>query len=204
MTLDELAIKYGTDKSSKCHNYTPVYEQMFEPVREEPFKILEIGVATGASLRTWLEYFPNAEIHGIDISLEQMNEPMLNSERLTIHIGNQNDKEFLDNIGIDFDIVIDDGSHQVSDQIFTFKSLWPNTKLVYIVEDLYTSYLPRYGGGYRRSGTAIEFFKDLVDDTSARRLARMYKSRGIHLTYNDIGMIQFYASLVCVYKGGPE
>ena len=201
MTLDELAIKHGTDKSSKCHNYTAIYEQMFEPIRNESLKILEIGVLDGASLRMWLEYFPNAEIHGVDINLDQMKGPVLNSERLIIHIGNQSDKDFLDSIGTDFDIVTDDGSHQVTDQIFSFKCLWPTTKMVYIVEDVYTSYLARYGGGYRRTGTAIEFFKNLVDDANARRLAKMYKAQGLHLSYKDIGMIQFYASLVCVYKG---
>ena len=201
MTLDELAIKYGTDKSSKCHNYCVLYEQMFGAMRDEPLKILEIGVGTGASLKMWLEYFPNAEIHGIDISLDNLETSLIKNERVHLCLGNQNDKDFLDNLGVDFDIVIDDGSHRVEDQIFTFKHLWPNTKLVYIVEDIYTSYLPRYGGGYRRSGTAIEFFKDLVDDVNAGRLFNMYKSRGLHLTYKDIAMIQFYPSLICVYKG---
>ncbi len=201
MTLDELAIKYGTDKSSKYHNYAVVYENMFGPIRNEPLKILEIGVFTGASLRMWLEYFPNAEIHGIDISLEHLDELEIDNERAVFHIGNQADRDFLDSIGVDFDIVIDDGSHRVEDQIFTFKRLWPNTKMLYVVEDIYTSYLARYGGGYRRSGTAVEFFKDLVDDVNANRFYKIYKSRGIHLTYKDIAMIQFYSSLVCVYKG---
>lgn len=168
-------------------------------MREEPLKILEIGVGTGASLRMWLEYFPNAEIHGIDLTLDHLQE--INNERVTYHVGNQTDRDFLDRIGIDFDIIIDDGSHRVEDQIFTFKHLWSNTRLVYVIEDIYTSYLTRYGGGYRRTGTAIEFFKDLVDDVNATRLYNMYKSKGIHLTYTDIGMIQFYPSLICVYKG---
>lgn len=200
MTLDELAIKYGTDKSSKCHNYTVVYEQMFGSIRDEPLKILEIGVGTGASLRMWEEYFPNAEVHGIDTTLENLTEPAINNNRLTFHIGDQADKDFLDRIGMDFDIIIDDGSHRVEDQIFTFKHLWPNTKLLYIIEDVYTSYLVRYGGGYRRFGTAIEFFKGLVDDVNAGRLYSMYKSHGFHVTYKDIAMIQFYQSLVCLYK----
>ncbi len=208
MNLDELAIKYGTDKSSKCHNYTAVYENMFGAIREEPLRILEIGVATGASLKMWLEYFPNADIHGIDITLESLDKSLLDNDRVTLDVGNQSDREFLDNVGIDFnkichdfDIIIDDGSHRVEDQIFTFKHLWPNTQLVYVVEDVYSSYLARYGGGYRRSGTAVEFFKDLVDDVNAGRLFSMYKSRGLHLTYKDIAMIQFYPSLVCLYKG---
>ena len=198
MTLDEIAIKHGTDKSSRCHNYTVLYDQMFGAVRDDPLKILEIGVAEAASLRMWCDYFPNAEIHGLDINPDCK---AFADDRITIHIGRQDDRDLLNSIGIDFDIVIDDGSHQVSDQITTFKCLWPTTKMVYIVEDLYTSYLGRYGGGYRRSNTAIEFFKDLVDDMNAPRLYSMYKSRGIHIDHKDIGAIQFFPSLVCVYKG---
>ncbi len=203
MTLDELAIKYGTDKSSKCHNYTAVYENMFAGMREEPLKILEIGVGTGASLRMWEEYFSNADVWGMDINQEC--DTVDRDNTTTVWIGDATDRDFLDKVimraGGGFDIVIDDASHRVEDQIFTFKHLWPNTRLVYVIEDAYTSYLPRYGGGYRRSGTAVEFFKDLVDDVNAGRLFDMYKSKGLHLTYKDIAMIQFYPSLICVYKG---
>ena len=194
MTLNELATKYGTDKGPGDHNYTAVYEQMFEGIRNEPLKILEIGVADGASLRMWEEYFPNAEIHGIDI-----NPCDIEHERITIHIGDQGDMKFMSSLGVDFDIVIDDGSHRVSDQIFSFKVLWPNTRLIYIVEDMYSSYLKRYGGGYRRSGTAVEFFKDLVDDVNVTRFHDKPKS-AMPFSYNDIGMIQFYPALACLYK----
>ena len=196
MTLNELATKYGTDKGPGHHNYTAVYEQMFDGIRNEPLKILEIGIGTGASLKVWLDYFPNADIHGVDVSLEQLQE--INNERLTIHVGDQGDRDFLDTLQ-DFDIVIDDGSHRVSDQIFSFKALWPNTRLIYIVEDMYSSYLKRYGGGYRRSGTAVEFFKDLVDDVNVTRFHDKPKS-AMPFSYNDIGMIQFYPALVCLYK----
>lgn len=209
MTLDELAIEYGTDKSSKDHNYTEIYEQMFSGIREEPLKILEIGIAGGASIRMWRDYFPNAEIHGIDISVDEYRKAILEDpesnlpslpSRTHFHIGDQGDKDFLDTIGIDFDIVIDDGSHRVADQIFTFNHLWPNTRLVYIVEDVYSSYLARYGGGYRRSGTAIEFFKDLVDDVNADVYKSTAKSKLIHRSAMQVAMIQFYPCLVCVYK----
>ena len=196
MTLSELATKYGTDKGPGHHNYTAVYEQMFDGIRNEPLKILEIGVADGASLRMWCDYFPNAEIHGIDVDEKAQK---FADDRITIHIGDQGDMKFMSSLGVDFDIVIDDGSHRVSDQIFSFKALWPNTRLIYIVEDMYSSYLKRYGGGYRRSGTAVEFFKDLVDDVNITRFHDKPKS-AMPFSYNDIGMIQFYPALACLYK----
>jgi len=197
MNLSSLAIKHGTDKGPGYHNYTALYEMMFAGIREEPLKILEIGVLEGASLRMWCDFFPNAEIHGMDINSDCN---VFADDRITIHIGDQGDRRDLEKIGIDFDIVIDDGSHCVSDQIESFKVLWPNTRLIYVVEDVYTSYKKRYGGGYRRSGTAVEFFKDLVDDVNVSRF-KDKPQEGLPRCYNDIGMIQFSPSMIAIYKG---
>ena len=38
---------------------------------------------------------------------------------------------------------------------------------VYLVEDLHTSYWTRYGGGFKRPGTFIEYAKNLVDQQNA-------------------------------------
>jgi len=67
-TLDELGLKYRTDKSSGGHNYLTLYERYFAPIRSERVKILEIGVLNGASLAVWEEYFPNGTIIGADIN----------------------------------------------------------------------------------------------------------------------------------------
>ncbi len=196
-SLSQLATKHGTDKGPSGHNYTAIYETIFESIRDKPLKILEIGVLDGASLRMWCDYFPNAEIHGLDINPDCK---AFADSRITIHTGAQDDKDLLDSIGVDFDIVIDDGSHQVADQIATFKHLWANTKLIYVVEDIYTSYLAMYGGGYRRSGTAVEFFKDLVDDLHAKTYETSHKSKTIHVSSLQVGMIQFSKNIVCIYK----
>lgn len=195
-TLSTLASRHGTDKGPSCHNYTLLYEMMFAGIRKEPLKILEIGVLDGCSLRMWADYFPNAEIHGFDVNPECK---VFADDRITIHIGDQGNRRDLEYMGIDFDIVIDDGSHRVSDQIASFKVLWPNTRLIYIVEDVYSSYLKRYGGGYRRSGTAVEFFKDLVDDVNVTKF-KDKPTHGLPRVYDDIGMVQFNPSLISVYK----
>lgn len=201
MNISQLATKHKSDKGPSCHNYTALYESMFAGIREEQLTILEIGVLGGRSLLMWEEYFPNADIHGIDLNPECAKVDEGNTT--TVWIGDQHDPDFLDKItmrlGGGFDIVIDDGSHRVEDQIFTFKRLWPNTRLIYVVEDTYTSYLKRYGGGYRRSGTAVEFFKDLVDDCNVSRFKDKPQA-GLPRYYNDIGMIQFSPSLIAVYK----
>ena len=47
--------------------YTDLYAPLFDGIREDVTKVLEIGVETGRSHRLWLEYFPNATIYGFDI-----------------------------------------------------------------------------------------------------------------------------------------
>src|SRR5690348_17272762 len=56
MTLDELGILCGTDKSSLRKAYLSHYERLFAPLRDTAFNLIEIGAYNGASLRTWAEY----------------------------------------------------------------------------------------------------------------------------------------------------
>jgi len=67
------------------------------------------------------------------------------------------------------DIVLDDGSHVMTDFSATFDFLYPRTVKdgVYMVEDLHTAYWPEFGGGHRREGSFIERCKDMVDDLNA-------------------------------------
>jgi hypothetical protein len=166
-SLDEIALRYGTDKASNGHGFTAVYETLFAPVRHEPLRLLEIGVWQGASLRTWLEYFPQATIVGVDIG---DNAHGLDPERATLLVGNQADSIFMQkvaNLG-PFDIVIDDGGHRPEQQLTSLHTVWPtvNPSGVYAVEDAHTSYLEAYAGGWRRPGTLIEVVKDAVDDVN--------------------------------------
>jgi len=168
-TLDEIAVKHGTDKSSLHHNYTKVYDSLLSGIRHLPIKLLEIGVEDGHSVKMWEEYFPNGEIYGVDVT-ETCSQYA--TDRIKIFIGNQCDGEFLESIVADaggsFDIIIDDGGHWMHQQIGTLKILWPYVKRkgLYVIEDLMTSYLSDYDGGFRQPNTAVEFLKALVDDVN--------------------------------------
>lgn len=135
MTLHELAIKYGSDKAE--HNYCPFYEQT---LLKNPKKILEIGVLKGASIRMWREYFPEAEIHGLDLFEEN---PIPDIEGVVWHKGNQCDWLLLEQLRKeDFDIIVEDCSHNARDQMMTFFGLF-NGKPYYI-EDLACNRDPFY------------------------------------------------------------
>ena len=128
--------------------------------------VLEIGVFHGGSLQMWKEYFgPGARIVGIDIDprCRQFEE-----EQISVMIGDQADRGFLAEVRQrlpQIDIVIDDGGHTMQQQITSFEELYPHVQPrgIYLCEDIHTSFVPAYGGGYRREGTFLEYSKGLID-----------------------------------------
>lgn len=66
--MDELAIAANTDKSSRHHNYTRVYPKYFASIRLDQLTLLEFGLYMGHSAKMWEQYFPNANLHFVDIT----------------------------------------------------------------------------------------------------------------------------------------
>jgi cephalosporin hydroxylase len=172
--LDELAKKYGTDKQLACHGYTKFYEQHFKHLRNEPINLLEIGVHTGASLQMWADYFPNAQIWGIDDGSSGDLRRTYENPRIHFREGSQVDPAFLTRVAKEagnFDIILDDGSHYSNHIVFSFKHLFmPNLKTNgwYVAEDLHCCYHPYTAPGLaerfnKDNFTAIQFFNKLVD-----------------------------------------
>jgi hypothetical protein len=170
--LSALAIVYWTDKAS-VHRYTRHYERHLRHLRRRPIRLLEIGIGGdesptwgGASLRMWRDYFPRAEIHGLDIDEKRIDEP-----RIRVHRGDQSDEGFMRNLGREqgpFDVIVDDGSHKNADVRASFAALFHHYLRrggVYVIEDMATAYDPEYGGGPPgHPCTSAELVKSLIDD----------------------------------------
>lgn len=134
MSLEEISHQFETDKRTG-HAYVGIYEELFHARRHDELRLLEIGVREGESLRMWREYFSKGEIVGIDIDPP---EPAIaGCEVVRMH---QADREAIDTRWPDqhFDIIIDDGSHRLEDQVLSLIWLWPKLKLggLYIIEDI--------------------------------------------------------------------
>lgn len=137
--LTELAIKHGADKWGK-HHYTPVYFDLFKDRRETVKKVLEIGTAEGAGLKVFRDFFPNATIYGAEIDKKRV-ENLQGLDRIAVF---EFDQSLTKNIAdlfdylYDLDLVIDDGSHNPADQIFTCLGAMPflNNDAIYIIEDV--------------------------------------------------------------------
>lgn len=165
--LDYLGLKYGTDKNSTGHDYLRRYEPFLAPMQDSARKVLEIGIAGGASLLVWAEYFSLATIHGVDHNPKAVNDCPKHI-RILPYSGEATDGvfwlQFARIAGKDFDLIIDDGSHHSSAVITTFGYVWPLLRSggLYIIEDLHCSYDPAYNRT-PSSETSIEFLETLVD-----------------------------------------
>jgi hypothetical protein len=145
--LEECFKYYQTDKYK--NNYTEFYKNIFSKfINKQTLNILEIGIARGSSLKVWDILFDKAIIYGIDNN-KQCLELCKNYDNIKIIIDNVSytngsiNKE-LENVN--FDIIIDDGSHLPSDIISSFNLFFDklNKKGVYIIEDLGPSYNDEY------------------------------------------------------------
>lgn len=161
MSLNDIGLKYNADKSSRFHHYLDFYEEHL-PDRSFKGRLLEIGIMDGLSMKMWREYYPHAEIVGIDIfdksHLYNSDWQVPESVQL-LHLDGAK-KEDMRPLGM-FDIILDDGSHYMKDQQGSFKLLYPkqlNPGGVYIIEDLWTSYITFY---HNAPITTLEYLKQL-------------------------------------------
>jgi len=171
-SLDELALEYGTDKSSKIHNYTKWYEMHLGYLRRDINNLLEIGIWEGASLRMWRDYFEYAMIHGIDSD----NSRSFTERGIKTYLCDQSNVEDINKLKSMtpyFDIIIDDGSHIGDDVIKTFNLMFNRVKMGgwYVIEDTQASYDSRL----KTDVTTMEFFKGLLDQVNLFNGSTYYK-----------------------------
>jgi hypothetical protein len=142
MLLEELAVKYGTDKQEAGHGYTKHYDDYLDSMRDTQFNLLELGVREGWSVNMWAEYLPDAEIWGIDNDAEGLCPKSFDNPRIHFRLGCQEDCEFLTAVCQEaggFQVIIDDASHISPLTKQSFECLFPQLPVggLYIIEDLH-------------------------------------------------------------------
>lgn len=123
----------GTDKNG-YHTYADTYERLFEGIKDEVTVVLELGVDSGASLMVWADYFENARIIGVDITVQYLR---FTHPRVCVLQGDATNGESLVALKhASFDIVIDDASHVFEDQIAAVRWWGPRVRHYMVVEDV--------------------------------------------------------------------
>ncbi|MFE6747703.1 hypothetical protein ACFVGM_17740 [Kitasatospora purpeofusca] len=211
--LAELSLRHGSDKWG-LHYYTEHYARHFDPLRDRPLTVLELGIggygdpaAGGGSLRMWKRFFRRGLVYGVDV----YDKAALREQRIHTVQGDQADPAFLtalaERIG-PIDIVIDDGSHYCSDVIASFGALFPYVVPggLYVIEDLQTSYWPGFGGSSERLGdptTSMGFLKQLLDglNHAEHEPPTAHRPSG---TDRTLAGAHFYHNLAILDKGRNE
>lgn len=150
--LCDLAKQYGTDKGARENNgwgYTPVYHSHLDNRRPSVQKVLEIGICghrdipnnvVGASLFMWKDYFPNADIYGLDNDSRFI---FHDQQRIFTTLADAYDAAQLGAAlrawsAPKFDFIVDDAVHDPLPQIDLALMLWPSLKPggIYAIEDV--------------------------------------------------------------------
>ena len=167
-SLQELHYSHRGYVTDKWDGYFDFFELLLNPLRDQPVRLLEIGVQNGGSLQVWEEYFSGAEIIvGCDID-ERCETIPYHNERMHVVIGDAADKAVAEEIRAfspAFDIIVDDGSHVSQDIVQAFGHFLPMLAAGgrYIVEDLHCAFWDDWGGGLNRPLSVMDFFSRLVD-----------------------------------------
>lgn len=167
-TLRELYEQHQGKVSDKWSIYLSEYDRLFSSYRDDPVRLLEIGIQNGGSLEIWSEFFPQAaKIVGCDINPDCAKLVYANP-RISVVVGDANSNVVEDEIGAissEFDLIIDDGSHTSGDIVRSFARYFP--RLVdgglFVAEDLHCSYWGGFEGGLFHPASSIAFFKRLAD-----------------------------------------
>ena len=109
----------GGDKMAPERNaYADVYARLFDGL--EPRVIVELGVFQGASMALWCDLFPEAQVVGLDLSLDRYHANLyalrergaftVNTPLVHEWDAYADEAEFLRDLG-DIDVFVDDGPH---------------------------------------------------------------------------------------------
>lgn len=152
VNLTDLADRYGSDKGSTKHRYTELYHMLFHPYRNRKITFLEMGLLIGGpehghsadrptndlpSIRMWLEYFPQAQVIGLDVS----DFSWFHHDRFRFLRCDMDARENIEAAAAEMpalDIIVDDASHASHHQQNAFLTLFPRLKPggLYVIEDL--------------------------------------------------------------------
>jgi glycosyltransferase involved in cell wall biosynthesis len=199
--LCSLFEKWGSDKCREYfHTYSQEYYNILKGIKHSARNVLEIGVGSfdlmggrivpldkynvGASLRAWCDFFPGSKIWGIDIREDVLFE----DERIKCLWTDQSSSIELDKTisqiredqkdeHLEFDLIVDDGSHVVEHQITSIKTLSKYLKMggYYIIEDIKNRDLDIFRDLKVEEITMIRAYSEWIDKSPGQNSFVLYQ-----------------------------
>lgn len=128
-TIREIIAKYEYTDKDTCHSYVESYASLLNPYKDRDCNILEIGTSAGGSAIIWHDWLLGSKLYLIDVrdSIQPHILSALQPDRSHIYsLCDGYTYNTLARLRTDcpegFDIIIDDGSHNLNDLIFVLKN----------------------------------------------------------------------------------
>ena len=127
------------DKKIIAHGYAKIYEKYLKELKEKNLNIIELGSFYGNASAAFYFYFKNSHIYSADINPDMY---LYRSKRLINFFTDTSSRSSIErNISkknIQFDLIIEDASHMLKDQIISLFILFKNLKSggFFIVEEI--------------------------------------------------------------------
>ena len=127
------------DKKIIAHGYAKIYEKYLKEYKEKNLNIIELGSFYGNASAAFYFYFKNSQIYSADINPDMY---LYRSKRLINFFTDTSSRSSIErNIlkkNIQFDLIIEDASHMLKDQIISLFILFKNLKSggFFIVEEI--------------------------------------------------------------------
>lgn len=192
--LNTLARRFPTDKSE--HGYLKYYGQHLP---DKCRSMLEIGVAKGASALVWDSFYGKDELDLFLMDLyldpDHVSPRWVRNNGWTPIIGDQGSLDDLSKIKEQFEVIVEDGSHNSHHQIISFKHLFLNNLRFggqYYVEDCHCCKDPFYYGGavVNFSDTILWMFKEFCN---TGKILNVYFNEGESKVFESlIGSVKIF------------
>lgn len=198
------------------------YERLLRDFRDRDVRLLEIGVQNGGSLQIWSKFFASGRCFvGCDID-PRCGQLVFSDRRISVLVNDAGapiTRTQAMRLCGQFDLIIDDGSHQSSDIIRAFLSFFPVLACdgLFVVEDMSCSFWQEFEGGLDRDTSSLAFFKEVanvinrehwqVEDSIESRFERFTRAYGLDFDADFLGTIQsveILNSMVVIRKGEKE
>tara|TARA_Y100000741_G_C18177577_1_gene527909 strand:- start:56 stop:904 length:849 start_codon:yes stop_codon:yes gene_type:complete len=127
------------DKKITAHGYAKIYEKYLKEKKEKNLNIIELGSFYGNASAAFYFYFKNSQIYSADINPDMY---LYRSKRLKNFFTDTSSRASIENNiltrNTKFDLIIEDASHMLKDQIISLFILFKNLNSggIFIVEEI--------------------------------------------------------------------
>jgi hypothetical protein len=162
----------GWGDKGTTHTYIQEYEHLLANYRNGS-TVLEIGICHGHSCEMWCDYFTNSTIVGVDIHNHGIDIEKVRYKAIIADATNESVLPHLEDYT--FDVIIDDGSHHIGDQLNSYHILKHkmNPNGIYIIEDV----------------ANIDTVRSLFEDLDKEKTITVIDNRNLKGRYDDVLVI---------------